>query len=177
VAETGDRFEMVDGSVYIVRRPAAETNGEYVEMEFVLPQGSFAPPPHVHPDQVEEYEVIEGRFDVIIDGKWSSLGPGESASVPVGALHTFKNPTEETIRVRNWHRPAKSFEDFIASAAGALEAAGVKGLRDPRVPVIMSMQFQKFPDTLALGRARERIPMGVMARIGKLLRLPSGPRA
>jgi mannose-6-phosphate isomerase-like protein (cupin superfamily) len=175
MAETGDRFEMVDGSVYIVRRPAAETNGEYVEMEFLLPAGSFAPPPHVHPHQVEEYEVIEGRFDVMVDGEWSSLGPGESASVPVGALHTFKNPTEDAVRVKNWHRPAKGFEDFIASAAGALEAAGVKRLRDPRVPMIMSMQFEKFPDTFALGRARERIPMAAMARIGQLLRLPSGP--
>jgi mannose-6-phosphate isomerase-like protein (cupin superfamily) len=175
VPEPGDRFEMVDGSVYIVRRPAAETNGEYVEMEFVLPAGSFAPPPHVNPGQVEEYEVIEGRFDVMVNGEWSSLGPGESASVPVGALHTFTNRTKETIRVKNWHRPAKSFEDFIQSAAGALEAAGVKGLRDPRVPMIMAMQFQKFPDTLALGRKRERIPMDVMAATGRLLRLPSGP--
>jgi quercetin dioxygenase-like cupin family protein len=175
MAKAGDRYEMVDGSAYIVRRPAAETDGEYVEMDFELPAGSFAPPPHVHPAQVESYEVIEGRFEVMVDGEWSSLEPGESASVPVGALHTFKNPTEETVRVRNWHRPAKSFEDFIESAAGALEAAGVKGLRDPRVLMIMSMQFQKFPDTLVLARARERIPMGVMAATGRLLRLPSGP--
>ena len=45
MAEPGDRFEMVDSSAYIVRRPAAETNGEFVEMEFVLPAGSFAPRP------------------------------------------------------------------------------------------------------------------------------------
>jgi mannose-6-phosphate isomerase-like protein (cupin superfamily) len=174
MAQQGDRFEMVDGSVYTVRRPAADTNGEYVEMDFELPAGSFAPPPHVHPEQVEEYEVIDGRLDVMVDGEWSSLGPGESAAVPVGALHTFKNRTGETIRVRNWHRPAKRFEDFIESAAGALEVAGVKGLRDPRVPMIMSMQFQKFPETLKLERARERIPMGMLAAVGRALRLPSG---
>jgi quercetin dioxygenase-like cupin family protein len=166
---------MPDGSIYIVRRPGGETDGEYVEMEFVLPAGSFAPPPHVHPGQVEEYEVIEGRFEVMVDGEWSSLEPGESASVPVGALHTFKNRTKDTIRVRNWHRPAKGFEAFIESAAGALRAAGVKGARDPRVPMIMAMQFQKFPETLALDRARERIPMGVAAAAGRLFRLPSGP--
>jgi quercetin dioxygenase-like cupin family protein len=175
MAKQGDRFEMVDGSIYLVRRSSAETNGEYVEMDFVLPPGSFAPPPHVHPEQVEEYEVIEGRFDVMVNGEWSTLGPGESASVPVGALHTFKNRTNETIRVKNWHRPAKRFEDFIESAAGALESAAVKGLRDPRVPMIMSMQFQNFPETLAPGRARERIPMGVLAAAGRLLRLPNGP--
>jgi hypothetical protein len=75
MAREGDRFEMVDGSVYLVVSPAAASDGEYVEMEFTLPAGSFAPPPHVHPAQVEEYEVIEGRFDVMVDGEWTSLAP------------------------------------------------------------------------------------------------------
>jgi hypothetical protein len=37
MATSGERFKMPDGSVYIVRRAAAETDGESVEMEFVLP--------------------------------------------------------------------------------------------------------------------------------------------
>jgi mannose-6-phosphate isomerase-like protein (cupin superfamily) len=45
----------------------------------------------VHPQQVEEYEVLEGRFDVVVDGEWRTLAPGESASVPIAALHTFRN--------------------------------------------------------------------------------------
>ena len=93
---TGDHFRMPDGSAYIVRRSTAETGGEYVEMEFVLPAGCVPPPPHVHPQQVEEYEVLEGRFDVLVDGTWSTLGPGERASVPVGALHTFRNRSERS---------------------------------------------------------------------------------
>ncbi|MGZ6588070.1 MAG: cupin domain-containing protein, partial [Solirubrobacteraceae bacterium] len=61
---------MPDGSVYIVRRTAAETSGEFVEMEFVLPAGCVPPPPHIHRQQVEEYEVLEGRFDVVVEGEW-----------------------------------------------------------------------------------------------------------
>ena len=57
MASAGERFAMPDGSVYIMRRPAAETGGAFVEMEFVLPSGCVPPPPHVHPHQVEEYEV------------------------------------------------------------------------------------------------------------------------
>jgi len=74
MAKAGDRFDMVDGSSYIVTRPAAETNGDFIEMEFVLPPGCLPPPPHVHPSQVEEYEVLEGRFDVMLDGEhiWSN---------------------------------------------------------------------------------------------------------
>jgi quercetin dioxygenase-like cupin family protein len=64
---------MPDGSVYIVRRAAAESGGEYVEMEFVLPARCVPPPPHVHRHQVEEYEVLEGRLDVLVDGRWRTL--------------------------------------------------------------------------------------------------------
>src|SRR5918996_4902039 len=84
MAKRGDRFDMPDGSAYIVRRPAAETGGDYVEMEFVLPPGCVSPPPHVHPRQVEEYEVLEGSLDVTVDGRWQTLRPGKSASVPRG---------------------------------------------------------------------------------------------
>jgi quercetin dioxygenase-like cupin family protein len=63
MAGAGERFRMPDGSVCIVRRPAAESGGAFVEMEFVLPSGCV-PPPHVHPHQVGAYEVLAGRFDL-----------------------------------------------------------------------------------------------------------------
>ena len=103
MATAGEHFKMPDASVYIVRRPAAETDGESVEMEFVLPSGCVPPPPHIHPHQVEEYEVLEGRFDVdvVVDGDWRTLARGESATVPMGTLHTFRSNSGGVIRVRN----------------------------------------------------------------------------
>ncbi len=172
MATTGDRFTMPDGSVYVLRRAAAETGGEHVEMEFVLPAGCVPPPPHVHRTQVEEYEVLEGRFDVMVDGRWRTLGPGESASVPVGALHTFRNRSGDTVRVRNWHRPAERFEVFIERTCATLRAAGVRRPRDPRIPILLSKVMLEFDDTLAPGRRRERIPMRVLAGLAKLLPTP-----
>jgi hypothetical protein len=37
------------------------------------------------------------------------------------------------VRVRNWHRPAMRFEDFIERTSHTLQAAGVKRKRDRRV--------------------------------------------
>jgi quercetin dioxygenase-like cupin family protein len=173
MAKAGDRFDMPDGSSYIVTRPAAETGGEYVEMEFVLPSGCVSPPPHVHPQQVEEYEVLEGSFDVMVDGDWRTLAPGGSASVPVGATHTFRNRSGALVRVRNWHRPAVRFEDYIEETNRSLKAAGVKSKRDPRLLMVLSAVMFQYGDTLAPARRRERIPMQVLARIGGLLRLTS----
>jgi quercetin dioxygenase-like cupin family protein len=173
MATAGERFKMPDGSVYIVRRPAAESDGAFVEMEFVLPPGCVPPPPHVHPHQVEDYEVLAGRFDVVVDGRWRTLAPGESASVPLGALHTFKNRSGETVRVRNRHSPAMRFEEFIERTCRTLQAAGVKRKRDPRVPLYVSMVMLDFDETLVPGRTRERVPMQVLAHIARMLPAPA----
>lgn len=169
MATADARFKMPDGSVYIVRRPGAESDGAFVEMEFVLPPGCVAPPPHVHPHQVEEYEVLTGHLDVVIDGRWRTLAPADSASVPVGALHTFRNRSGDTVRVRNQHRPAMRFEAFIERTSRTLQAAGVKRKRDPRVPLYLSMVMLDFDDTLVPGRARERLPMQALAAIARRL--------
>src|ERR687884_658089 len=62
---------------------------------------------------VEEYQVLEGRFEVMVEGEWVTLMPGESASVPVGALHTFRNRSGSMVRVRNVHRPGARFDQYI----------------------------------------------------------------
>ena len=171
MAKTGDRFDMVDGSSYIVTKSTAETNGDYVEMEFVLPPGCLPPPPHVHPAQVEEYEVLEGRFDVIVEGEWKTFEPGEKASVPVGALHTFRNRSGATVRVRNWHRPALRFEEYIEKIHATLERTRIKSKRDPRIPLYLSQIMLEYGETLGPGRARERVPIKAAAGLGRMLRL------
>jgi mannose-6-phosphate isomerase-like protein (cupin superfamily) len=174
MAEAGERFAMPDGSIYVLRRPAALSDGAEVEMEFVLPVRCVPPPPHVHRSQVESYEVLEGALDVTIDGVWRTLRVGDTADVPVGALHTFRNRSGATVRVLNHHRPALRFEDFIAATCTTLRDAGVRRPRDPRIPLLLSRTMLDHEETLAPGRARERIAMTALAWLGD--RLPVSSR-
>jgi hypothetical protein len=48
-------------------------------------------------------------------------------------LHTFRNRSGGVVRVRNWHRPAMRFEQFIERTCAVLRTADVKRKRDPRV--------------------------------------------
>jgi len=170
VGQAGDVYEMVDGAQYILRTPSAQTGGEYVEFEWVFPAGAFAPPPHVHPSQVEEYEVLEGEFDVLVGDEWRTLRVGESASVPVGVNHTFRRP-KQAVRIRNFHRPALGFEDFIAQMCRVGKEKHLRGLKDPRVPIYLAMTWRDYPETLQATRARDRIGMGAAASLGRLLRM------
>jgi quercetin dioxygenase-like cupin family protein len=177
VAKTGDRFEMLDGSVYAVTAAAADSGGEFVEMEFTLPPGSVSPPPHVHHGMTEEYEVIEGSFDVMRGGAWTTLAPGSSASIPPETLHTFKNRSGATVRVRNVHRPAARFEDYIEHIYRLTHARGIRSAKDPRLPIYLSMLMLEYPETLAPGRARERVGLKALAGLGRLIRLRTDPSA
>src|SRR3954471_9572161 len=156
---------MPDGSSYALRTSTADAGGGFVEFEWIFPAGTFAPPPHMHPSQVEEYEVLEGELDVLIGSKWRTLLAGESASVPVGVNHTFRRP-RQFVRVRNVHRPALGFEPFIESMSRTLAARGVRGTRDPRLPVYLAQAWLAHPDTLQATRRRERAGMAAAAAIG-----------
>lgn len=169
MANAGDRFAMPDGSVYLVRQPAAASDGAVVEMEFVLPSGCVPPPMHVHRTQVEDYEVLEGTFAVTVDGRWQQLGVGDSFAVPIGAPHTFRNRSGAPVRVLNHHRPALRFEDFIADMWQTLHDHGVRRPRDPRIPLLLSQVMLRYDETLAPARRRERLPMQLLARLADVL--------
>ena len=171
MAHSGDRFELPDGSVYEVTAATADSSGEFVGMTFTLPPGSVAPPPHVHPTLTEEYELIEGKLDLMIDGEWQTLNAGESAVVPPGMLHTFKNRSGAVVRVGNIHRPAARFEDYIEHISKLMTARAIKGGKDPRIPLYLSMLMLEYPETLRPGRARERIGIGALAGLARLFRL------
>jgi quercetin dioxygenase-like cupin family protein len=174
VAKTGDRFEMPDNSIYEVTAASADSGGEFVGMNFTLPVGSVAPPPHIHPTLEESFEVLEGEFDLMVDGDWTTLQVGESASVAAGTLHTFRNRCGKTIRVRNRHSPAAHFEDYIEHIYLLMEARGIKGVKNPKVPIYLSMLMLEYPDTIRPGRARERIGMKALAATGRVFGMRTG---
>jgi hypothetical protein len=62
MAISGDVLRFIDGSEFRIKKSAAETSGEYLEMEWFLPPSTETPPKHVHPQQRENYEVLDYRF-------------------------------------------------------------------------------------------------------------------
>jgi mannose-6-phosphate isomerase-like protein (cupin superfamily) len=175
MGQTGDRFEMPDGSVYEVTAATADSDGEFVGMNFTLPPGSVAPPAHVHPTTAESFEIVAGALDLMVDGKWTTLNVGESATVPANTPHTFKNRCGEVVEVRNVHSPAVRFEDYIEHIYELMRARGIRSVKNPRVPLYLSMVMLEYPETIAPGRARERIGVGALAGLGRLFRLRTAP--
>ena len=163
----GDRYVMPEGlGEYLVVRSDDETGGEYVEMEFTLPADAFAPPPHRHPTQTESYEVLEGAFEVMVDGEWRRLEAGESAEVPVNANHTFRL-VGEPVRVRNFHRPGTRFDEFIARQHRFVSSPRFHGLKRPSTAVAMATAWHEHRDLLVPTNPALRAAVAVLAPIGR----------
>lgn len=128
--ETSGMLQMPDGSTFRIMRSPAETAGELIEIEMTVPPNSGAIPKHRHPLQEEEYEVLAGTFDVLYEGRWRALRTGEAIAVPRGAIHAFRG-SNEVARVRNVHRPALDFDQYLQTLYGLAEAGGDQEAQEP----------------------------------------------
>jgi quercetin dioxygenase-like cupin family protein len=72
------------------------------------------PPPHRHPQTLEAFYVLDGRFGLTIDGEDSQVPPDGAAAVPPGTIHT--SPPSEPVRFLNVFAPG-GIERYVREAA------------------------------------------------------------
>ena len=72
-----------------------------VAIDGITPAGVAGPPPHSHEDSAELFYVLSGRVGIMIEGEWTSHGPGDQVQVPRGVLHTFRNEGADNLRLLN----------------------------------------------------------------------------
>ena len=137
------------GLKFVITKAAADTDGEFIEIEGTMRAHSAGPPIHVHPHQEETYRVVSGTADVFLDGRWHQLRAGESLSVPKGAPHTIKNEHDEDVTAMNWHRPAARFEEFSRTFHRLATSGRIKSLppKDPSSLLYAAMLFTEYEDT------------------------------
>jgi quercetin dioxygenase-like cupin family protein len=159
-----------DGSVYRITRSTGETGGAFLEMEFELPAGGWAPQPHVHPRLTEEYEVLDGTFEVLVDRDWRELGPGDTASVAPGIVHSFRvGPS--AVRVRNVHRPALDFEPYIKRLCAAASERNLGDLNGLRALLTIAVLLREYPEHSRAPNRLLNAAIGPLAALARRLKL------
>ncbi len=165
----GDTLRLPGGASFVIRKSAAETGGERVELEITLPPDASGPPPHFHPRQEEQWHVLAGTLEVQIDGNWRILREGESASIPAGHVHTLRNRTNGHVRVLDVHVPALDFQDYMEDLHRLTETGKITSLRSPRSLVYLATVLQEHRTTQLTASRLQRSAESVLAGIGKLL--------
>lgn len=166
---------MPDGTTFEVVRSPADPERDPSEIVFTAQPGGPAPPPHVHPNQLEVFTLEEGDFELLLDGEWRKLAPGESVPVQPGATHTYRNEGTTTARVRTVHEPGLSFEDYLrALHATAVEHDSLK--ITPAMAARMAVIWREHSDTIQPGPLPIKIAFGILGRVAPLLGLkPTRP--
>jgi quercetin dioxygenase-like cupin family protein len=100
-----------------------ELDGEVLHVEtWVDPGGGVTP--HRHPAMEERFEVLAGTPSFLSGRRWSEATPGETAVVPAGTRHAYRNRSDAPIHFVCHVRPPSSLEPFLTDVA-ALSRAGL----------------------------------------------------
>ena len=168
----GDMLENpVTGEQLIFHRTSRETNGEAVVVETIVRPDGFVAAAHVHPNQSERFEVLEGLLRLRIGDTDVFAGPGHVATVAPGTPHRFWNAGKTDVRFLCEVRPALGFESLIETmfTLAAEGRTNRRGLPNPfRLAVIARAHF----DTVRLPfppAAVQRAALAIAAPLGRAL--------
>lgn len=163
MVESGHTIEYATGERIIFRETAADTGGESVVLEVLLPPHSAGLGMHVHPGQEERLQVLGGQLAMRVDGRTSVVDPGGRVTVRAGAPHAYWNESEEPVQLVVEIRPALGLESFLVQHC---RIAGSGTRRLLQLAVVAHAHF----DTVRLHRPHrliQRAALSVAAPVGR----------
>ena len=87
-----------------------------------VPVGN-GPPPHVHYSEDELFLILEGEYNIYLNGDWTTVSPGTVVYLPRGSVHTFKVVGDKPGRHWTLQTPS-GFERYFTQAAEIFAAPG-----------------------------------------------------
>ncbi len=96
------------GQVYVPKQ-LSETSFSW---HATLPSGTFVPP-HIHPSQDEHIYLLEGRLDLVLDGKDYVATAGDLVRLPMNIPHGIFNKSEQVAKCLFWVTPTRKLYDLF----------------------------------------------------------------
>jgi quercetin dioxygenase-like cupin family protein len=125
--QTGERL--------IFRSTEESSNGELFQAELISQPVGYTVREHIHPNQEEQFEVLEGEFGIKIgDDEVRVAQVGERLMCPVGVPHSQWNAGDGQMRMLYEHRPALgAAEVFFETYFGLSRDGKLKRNGDPKL--------------------------------------------
>ncbi|MBV9001795.1 MAG: cupin domain-containing protein [Solirubrobacterales bacterium] len=159
----------VSGERITFLRTAADTDGEYLEIEVELTPDGAVPGMHVHPRQEERFEILSGNVRFRKGLKKIDAKAGDVVVVEPGKAHKFNNAGEETAAMRVRVTPALDMERLLETAVGLAQDGRVtrKGMPWPLDLALFVREFKnevRGPGAPGWVQRASLAPLGWLAR-------------
>ncbi|MGY9048102.1 cupin [Puniceibacterium antarcticum] len=112
VSKTGTGMDNISWNILGQTYVPKHLSDSSMSWHATLPKGTFVPP-HIHPHQDEFIYVLEGRFDLLLNGVEAYAEPGDLIRLPMGIPHGIFNKTESTIKCLFWVSPSRRIYDLF----------------------------------------------------------------
>ena len=131
----------VTGQDILFLQTAADTGGALLEMESTYHARSVEPVTHYHPEQEEDFTVVQGEIHVRLHGEVRVLRSGDQLHIPRNTIHSMWNASDG-VSVVNWQvRPALRTEHLLETGMGLAEDGRVNAKGMPTLLQIAVMMF------------------------------------
>lgn len=104
-------------------------------------------PPHLHTREDEVLTVLQGTADCTLDGQPVTLHAGDAVYLPADVPHSFRNATDQPLRVQFTVTPATSFESFFNELAQFPPVTPDSPPDLPRVAALLEKYGMRFVET------------------------------
>ncbi len=94
-----------------------------------FPPGTFVPP-HIHPTQEEFIYMLEGRLDLLLDGRDHAASTGDLVRLPMQIPHGIFNKSEQSVKCLFWVTPTRMLYDLFW---------GIHSMKDPKPEEVVAL--------------------------------------
>src|SRR5438309_10292011 len=131
------------GDTYTILESGDDTDGRYCLIDMLIPPGG-GPGPHRH-DFEESFTILEGEIETTFRGKKSVVRAGETINIPSNAPHSFRNASQDIVRLLCICVPAGQEEFFVEVGI----AVASRTTRAPKLDEAAQSEFIKKAQELA----------------------------
>jgi len=93
---------------------ATEATGGAISVLMAWHKPGEGPPDHVHYSREEMFFILEGTYELTVDSRTTTAGPGTIVFIPRNVVHRFTNVGETTACMLDWTLPGGQDHYFRA---------------------------------------------------------------
>lgn len=108
----------VSGETFTFPSTSADIASRCLRLEVTAPVGVVSPPRHIHRQEEERFEVLEGEITVLAGRGTKLLRAGDTCQIPPGQAHTWHNSGARPARMIVEFTPAGAVLSFFETFCG-----------------------------------------------------------